>query len=105
MKELPVATSSIKVRRSTENMIDTYHIAEAYPAGRIDEVILWRTPDGYFGIITQKGARPIPFENYPSWREFKNDLMACLHEELQSPEFDNESQLSPPFLRRSPDAR
>ena len=77
-------------------MIDTYHVGEAYPPGRVDKVTLWRTPDGYFGLITPKGGHSIPFENYPSWGSIKSDLVRCLREELECPEF--ERQLGPPFL-------
>ena len=92
-------TSCITVRRSSEDGVYSYHVAEAYPSGQVDKVILWRTLDGYFGAITfQNGRPPISFEGYNYWSLLKNDLTICLHEELQCPEFDEGSRLNRPCL-------
>jgi len=62
-----VPTLYITVRRTSENGVYTYHVAEAYPPGQVDKVVLWRAPRGYFGEITlRKGAPSIPFDAYPS---------------------------------------
>jgi hypothetical protein len=38
-----------------------YHVAEAYPQGEVDNVLLWRTLDGYLGAITFQTGRVINF--------------------------------------------
>jgi hypothetical protein len=94
------------VRRTTENGVYVYHVAEAHPQGQVDKVALWRTDRGYFGEITlREDADSIVFDEYPEWGKLKRDLITCLHEELQCPEFDEYSELRPPLLRRLPDAR
>jgi hypothetical protein len=99
-------TSCITVRRSSEDGFYNYHVAEAYPPGQVDRVILWRTLGGYFGAITyQKGEPSISFEGYTSRGRLKSDMMTCLYDELQCPEFDENSQLRPPLLRRFQDFR
>ena len=96
----------MQVRRTTEKGVYVYHVAEAYPRGHVDKVMLWRTDRGYFAEITNlKGAPSISFDEYSRWGEIKSDLMRCLHEELEYPEFDEESALRPPLLRRAPDDR
>jgi len=95
----------VTVRRSSVDGFYSYHVAEAYPAGKVDKVILWRTLDGYFGAITRKGGASIPFAGYTSWSRLKNDLRTCLYEGLQCPEFDDGSQLRPPLLRQVQDFR
>ena len=96
----------ITVRRSSVDGFYSYHVAEAYPAGKVDKVILWRTLDGYFGAITSRnGGASIPFQGYTSWSLLKKDLMACLYEELQCPKFDEGSQFRPPLLRQVQDFR
>ncbi len=98
--------SCITVRRSSEDGVYSYHVAEAHPAGQVDKVILWRTLDGYFGEITyQNGGPSIPFDGYNNWSLLKNDLMIYLYEELQCPEFDEGSRLRPPLFRRFQDFR
>jgi hypothetical protein len=56
-------------------------------------------------MITQKEGPPFQFNEYPRWGDFKSDLMKCLRDELQCPEFDKETQLCPPFLKRSGEAQ
>ena len=98
--------SCITVRRSSEDGVYSYHVAEAHPAGQVDKVILWRTLDGYFGSITfQNGGLSIPFDGYNNWSLLKNDLMIYLYEELQCLEFDEGSRLRPPLFRRFQDFR
>jgi hypothetical protein len=96
---------TIKVRRSTEKQVDTYHVGEAYPQGRVDKIVIVRTGNGYFAMITQKEGPPLRFNEYLSWGEFKSDLIKCLRDELECPEFDKETQLCPPFLKRSDEAQ
>ena len=99
-------TSCITVRRNSQDGVYSYPVAEAHPSGQVDKVILWRTLDGYFGEITFQNERPsISFDGYNNWSLLKNDLMICLHEELQCPEFDEGSRLRPPLLRRFQDFR
>jgi hypothetical protein len=94
----------MRVQRTTENGVYVHHLAEAYPQGDVDKIILWRTDRGYFGEIThRKKPAVIPFHEYSSWLQLKRDLMRCLYKELQIPEFDEESQLGPPLLRRAAD--
>jgi hypothetical protein len=73
---------TIKVRRSTEKQVDTYHVGEAYPQGRVDKIVIVRTGNGYFAMITQKEGPPLRFNEYLSWGEFKSDLIKCLRDEL-----------------------
>ena len=96
---------SIRVRRSTQQQVDTYHVAEAHPQGRVDKIVIVRTVNGYFAMITQKEGPPFRFNEYLSWGEFKSDLAKCLHEKLQCPEFDKVTQLCPPFLKRTGDVQ
>jgi hypothetical protein len=35
-----VTAFCIKVRRSTQEQVDTYHVAEAYPQGRVDKIVM-----------------------------------------------------------------
>jgi hypothetical protein len=99
-------TTCIAVRRSMGDGLYTYHVAEAYPPGQVDKIFLWRTLDGYYGEITlQKGGESIRFDGYNHWSILKNDLMICLQKELQCPEFDEDSRLRPPLLRRYRDFR
>jgi hypothetical protein len=94
----------MRVRRTAQNGVYVHHVAEAYPQGDVDKIILWRNHEGYFGEIThRKKPAVIPFHKYSTWLELKRDLIRCLYEELQYPEFDEESQFGPPFLRRVPD--
>jgi len=105
LEKSAVTTFYIKVRRGTQKQFDTYHVAEAYPQGRVDKIVIVRTVNGYFAMITQKEGPPFQFNEYPSWGDFKSDLMKCLRDELQCPEFDKETQLCPPFLKRSGEAQ
>ena len=105
-EETAMPTSCITVRRNSQDGVYSYHVAEAHPSGQVDKVILWRTLDGYFGEITFQNERPsISFDGYNNWSLLKNDLMICLHEELQCPEFDEGSRLRPPLPRRFQDFR
>jgi hypothetical protein len=90
-------TTCITVRRSIEDGLYTYYVGEAYSPGQVYKVFLWRTLDGYFGEITLDG--------YNHWGILKNDLMICLHKELQCPEFDEDSPLRPPLFRQYQDFR
>jgi hypothetical protein len=102
---MPMGPSCIGVRRSSEDGVYCYHVSESYPPGHVDNVFLWRTLDGYFGMITAlNGERSIRFDEYNNWTLLKNDLLRCLHEELQCPAFD-EDRLRPPLLRRFQDFR
>jgi hypothetical protein len=47
----------MRIRRTTENGVYVYHVAEAHPQGRVDKVMVWRTGRGYFGEITIQKKR------------------------------------------------
>jgi len=90
----------IKVQRSTEDGVEIYHVAEAYPAGQIDQVTVYRGMTGYSAKITrQKSAPPVTVGIIPTWGQFISDLKTHLHEELQCPYFDQESEIrEPPII-------
>ena len=91
------------IRRTIENGVYVYHVAEAYPRGDVDEIRLWRTDRGYFAEIAHRDreSAAIPFHEYSGWGELKGDVMRCLYE-LRYPAFEGESELRPPLLRRIP---
>jgi hypothetical protein len=52
----------MQVRRTIENGVYVYHLAEACPRGDVGQVRLWRNDRGYFGEITHREkAASIPF--------------------------------------------
>src|SRR5260370_11228993 len=88
----------MRVRRTAENGVHVHHVAEAYPQGEVDKIILWRNHEGYFGEIThRKKPAVIPFHKYSSWLELKRDLIRCLHESCGIPSSTRRANLGRPF--------
>lgn len=94
----------MRILRTTKNRMYVYHVGETYPRGPVNEIRLWRSAAGYFAEITHRErAVSIPFDAYKSWGDLRRDLKKCVYEDLEYPEFDEESELKPPLLRRISD--
>jgi hypothetical protein len=83
----------MQVRRTIENGVYVYHLAEACPRGDVGQVRLWRTTEATLAR-SPIGKKRLQFRS--------TDLKSCLRE-MEYPEFDGESEFRPPLLRRIPD--